>query len=402
MSEDARVRPEPEGALDGLRILDFTTLLPGPFATMNLADMGAEVLRVATTTRRDLLDTLPPLIADERCSAAAAQLGRGKRSVLLNLRAPAAASVVKRLLSVYDIVIEQFRPGVMEKLGLGYAALSAVNPRLIYCSLTGYGHGNFMSERAGHDINYLSLSGVAGYSGRRAEGPSLNGIQIADVAAGSCNAMVAILAAVIRRLRSGKGQFLDISMTDGAMAFHAMWGAACLYTGESPAREATLLNGGTLYDYYETKDGRHISFGGLEPKFWEAFCRVLGHAEWIPLTVDAGPAVKAEARRIFRSRDLAEWLDAFREADACIEPVLTPGEALESRLARERGMAAEIPAGGGRALRQPGSPYKFSETPVRFRHAGRPPSPEETRTVLAECGFTEAEIDHLFAADALR
>jgi crotonobetainyl-CoA:carnitine CoA-transferase CaiB-like acyl-CoA transferase len=390
------------GALDGLRILDFTSLLPGPFATMNLADMGAEVLRVATATRRDLLDSLPPLLDGADYSAAAAQLGRNKRSLLLNLREPAAVLVVKRLVSRYDIVIEQFRPGVMEKLGLGYEALSAVNPRLIYCSLTGYGHGNSMSHRAGHDINYLSLSGVAGCSGRRAEGPSLNGIQIADVAAGACNAMIAILAAVIRRMQSGKGQFLDISMTDGAMAFHAIWGAACLYSGESPGPESTLLNGGTLYDYYETKDGRYIGFGGLEPKFWESFCRVLGHAEWIPLTVDAGPEVKEEARRILRSRDLAYWLEAFRDADACVEQVLTPGEALRSRLAQEREMAADVPAGEGRTLKQPGSPYKFSETPVRFDHAGRPPSLEETKAVLRDFGLAEEEIERLDVCGALR
>ncbi|MDR2088781.1 MAG: CoA transferase [Clostridiales Family XIII bacterium] len=393
---------EAEGALCGVRILDFTTLLPGPFATMHLADMGAEVLRVVTATRHDLLDTLPPLIEGETYSAASAQLSRNKRSILLNLREPAAVGLVKRLVSHYDIVVEQFRPGAMAKLGLGYEALSAVNPRLIYCALTGYGHGNSMSLRAGHDINYLSLGGVAGYSGRRDEGPSLNGIQIADVAAGSGNAMIAILAAVICRTRSGKGQFLDISMTDGVMAFHAMWGANCLCSGESPERESTLLNGGTLYDYYETEDGRHISFGGLEPKFWESFCRVLGREDWIPLTVDAGPAVKAEVRRIFRTRDLAHWLEAFRDADACIEPVLAPGEALQSRLAREREMTVDVPAGEGRTLKQMGSPYKFSETPVQFRHAGRPPSLEETKTVLREFGCTESEIEELAACGALQ
>jgi crotonobetainyl-CoA:carnitine CoA-transferase CaiB-like acyl-CoA transferase len=259
-----------------------------------------------------------------------------------------------------------------------------------------------MSDRAGHDINYLSLGGVAGYSGRRADGPSLNGIQIADVSAGSANATIAILAAVVCRLQSGRGQFLDISMTDGAMALHAMWGVNCLYSGESPERESTLLNGGTLYDYYETKDGRHVSFGGLEPKFWESFCRVLGHAEWIPLTVDAGPEVKAEARRIFRSKDLSEWIEAFRDTDACFEPVLTLGEALRSPLAREREMTVEVPAGEGRTLRQLGCPYKFSATPARFDRAGRPPSLAETREVLLEFGYTETEIDRLSASGALK
>jgi crotonobetainyl-CoA:carnitine CoA-transferase CaiB-like acyl-CoA transferase len=389
-------------ALQGLKILDFTTLLPGPFATMNLADMGAEVLRVTTATRHDLLDTLPPLLEGESYSVTAAYLGRNKRSVLLNLREVEAVCIVKKLVSEYDILIEQFRPGVMDKLGLGYDALSAVNPRLIYCSLTGYGYGNSMSDRAGHDINYLSLGGVAGYSGRGAEGPSLNGIQIADVASGSANAIIAILAAVVCRAQSGAGQFLDISMTDGAMAFNSVWGANCLYSGESPGRESTLLNGGTMYDYYETRDGRYVSFGGLEPKFWEAFCRALDREEWIPLTVYATSEVKDEARRIFRSQDLSHWQEVFRNVDACFEPVLTLGEAFLSPLAREREMLVDVPAGEGRALKQPGSPYKFSETPARFDHAGKPPSPGETRTVLRELGYADSEIERMFAAGVLK
>ncbi|MDR1136662.1 MAG: CoA transferase [Clostridiales Family XIII bacterium] len=419
-------------ALEGLKILDFTTLLPGPFATMNLADMGAEVLRVSTNTRTDLVDSMPPLIdaagrsgasvADQEAygtaavessampssgergnySAAAAQLGRNKRSILLNLREAEAAEIVKKLIMEYDVVIEQFRPGVMDKLGIGYETLSVINPRLIYCSLTGYGHGNSMSDRAGHDINYLSLSGLSAYSGRRTEGPSLMGMQIADVASGSANVVIAVLAAVIHRAGCGRGQFLDISMTDGAIAFNAMWGAGYLVSGEAPEREGTLLNGGTLYDYYETKDGRYVSFGGLEPKFWEAFCRVLGHEEWIPLTVSAGAEIKAEARRILKTRELAHWIEAFKGADACFEPVLELDEALNSRLAVEREMVVDVPAGDGRIIKQIGSPYKFSESPVRFTHIGRPPSIEETAAVLNELGYSHGEIERLSKNGVLR
>jgi crotonobetainyl-CoA:carnitine CoA-transferase CaiB-like acyl-CoA transferase len=335
-------------------------------------------------------------------SAAAAQLGRNKRSILLDLRRPEAVEVVKKLVGEYDIVVEQFRPGVMDRLGIGYEALSAINPRLIYCSLTGYGYGNAMSGRAGHDINYLALSGLMGYSGRKAEGPSLMGMQIADVASGSANVVIAVLAAVICRARTGRGQSLDISMTDGAMAFNAMWGAGCLYSGESPGREDALLNGGAIYDYYETKDGRYLSFGGLEPKFWESFCRVLGHEEWVSLTVEAGQAVKDEVRRILRSEDLAHWVEAFKDADACVEPVLTLGEALQSGLAAERGMVVDVPLGEGKAVKQIGSPYKFSETPAQFRHAGRRPSAAETAEVLRGFGYSEREIQELFDAGALR
>jgi crotonobetainyl-CoA:carnitine CoA-transferase CaiB-like acyl-CoA transferase len=191
-------------------------------------------------------------------------------------------------------------------------------------------------------------------------------------------------------------------MTDGVMAFNSIWAAGCLYSGESPEREATLLNGGTMYDYYETRDGRYVGFGGLEPKFWESFCRALGHAEWIPLTVHAGPEVKAEARRIFLSRDISHWLNVFRECDACLEPVLTLGEVFSGRLAEEREMVVDVPAGEDRTLRQPGSPYRFSKTPVRFAHAGKPASLEESKALLHEFGYSKEEIASFFTSGVLK
>jgi crotonobetainyl-CoA:carnitine CoA-transferase CaiB-like acyl-CoA transferase len=403
LNENANIKEdEMDGALNGLKILDFTTLLPGPYATMCLADLGADVLRVSTSTRTDLLDTLPPLLPGKERSAVSAYLGRNKRSILLNLRAPRAAEVVKRLVVEYDIVVEQFRPGVMERLGIGYETLAAANPKLIYCAITGYGWGNSLSDRAGHDINYLSLAGVAGYSGHKGDTPPLCGIQIADLAGGSHTAIISILAAALYRERSGKGQFIDLSMTDGAMALNSIWGAASLYDGESPKPENTLLNGGTLYDYYETADGRYVGFGGLEPKFWEAFCRTVGREDWIPLGIDAGEEVKAEVRHILRGKTLDEWLSLFAGADACFEPVLTLAEALGSRYAEERGMAVDVPDGNGRTLRQMGSPYKLSETPPQFRHAGMPASMRETREVLHSLGYPDNEIDELSASGVLQ
>jgi alpha-methylacyl-CoA racemase len=207
-------------------VLDFSTLLPGPFASLLLADMGAEVLRIESPTRMDLLRVLPP--HDRGVSASHAYLNRNKRSLALDLKQPEALEIVRQLVAEYDIVLEQFRPGVMERLGLGYEALKAINPKLIYVSITGYGQTGPYKDRAGHDINYLALSGVASYTGRQDSGPVPLGVQLADVGGGSLHAVVGLLAAVIARQHSGLGQYLDVSMTDCAFSLNAMAGAGLL------------------------------------------------------------------------------------------------------------------------------------------------------------------------------
>ncbi|MAE22591.1 MAG: carnitine dehydratase, partial [Pseudomonas sp.] len=202
------------GPLSSLKILDFSTLLPGPFASLLLADMGAEVLRVESPTRMDLIRVLPP--HDGGASTSHAYLNRNKRSIALDLKRPEAVEVVKRLVSEYDIVLEQFRPGVMDKLGVGYAALKAINPRLIYVSITGYGQSGPYRDRAGHDINYLALAGIASYTGRRDSGPLPLGVQLADLAGGSLHGVIGLLAAVVQRQATGVGQQVDVSITDCA------------------------------------------------------------------------------------------------------------------------------------------------------------------------------------------
>jgi crotonobetainyl-CoA:carnitine CoA-transferase CaiB-like acyl-CoA transferase len=201
-----------QGPLASLKVLDFSTLLPGPFASLLLADMGAEVLRIESPTRPDLLRNLPP--HDHGMSTGHAYLNRNKRSLALDLKQPQAVEVVKRLVAEYDIVLEQFRPGVMDRLGIGYDALKAINPRLIYVAITGYGQTGPLRERAGHDINYLALSGVASYTGRQGDGPLPLGVQVADVAGGSLHGVIGLLAAVVARQQTGQGQYVDVSMTD--------------------------------------------------------------------------------------------------------------------------------------------------------------------------------------------
>lgn len=382
------------GPLTGLKILDFTTLLPGPYATMVMADLGAEVLRIVSPSRPDLAALIPPFIPGVGIAASMAWLGRGKQSMHLNLKHPRAVEIVHRLIERCDILIEQFRPGVMAKLGLGYADLREVNPALIYCSLTGYGQAGPLSQRAGHDINYLSRSGLMSYSGRKETGPSLTGMQIADVAAGSQNAIIGILAAVIHRNRTGQGQYIDVSMLDGMVAFNAITAAAFLVDGKGPEREGGLLNGGSLYDFYETKDGQHISFGGLEPQFFAAFCRTIGCSDLIedgvmPKNVTQ---VKERVRKIMKTKTREEWGELFKEVDACVEPVLTLSEALDDSQVQERGMVVEIrlPEDCG-TVRQLACPIKFSESVPEYNQVGLPPG-VHTKEVLLALGYTEEEI----------
>lgn len=347
--------------LSTLKILDFSTLLPGPYATMLMADMGAEVLRVEAPGRVDLTKVVPPF--DGKFSTAFSYLTRGKRSLSLDLKQPEAVDQVKTLVQEYDIVVEQFRPGVMDRLGIGYEALKAVNPRLIYCAITGYGQTGPYRNRAGHDINYLALSGVASHCGRADSGPPPMGIQIADVAGGSHHAVMGILAAVIHRQHTGEGQFVDISMTDAAFALNAMAGAACLAGGQEQAPEGGMLNGGTFYDYYQTKDGRWLSVGSLEPQFSARLCDTLGLPELKNLALSQNPAhqrqLKEALKTRFAEKTLAQWQVVFADVDACVEPVLTIAEAAEHPQLKARGMVIEVDRGDGKMQRQIGKPIRF-------------------------------------------
>jgi crotonobetainyl-CoA:carnitine CoA-transferase CaiB-like acyl-CoA transferase len=382
------------GPLEGLKVLDFTTLLPGPYATMILSDLGADVLKVTSGSRPDLAAIVPPFIGKTDLTAASAYLGRGKRSITLNLKDARGLQVVHRLLERYDVLIEQFRPGIMAKLGLGFDDLAPRYPSLIYCSLTGYGQTGPLKDRAGHDINYLSLSGLMGYAGRKYGGPVPMPLQIADVASGSNNSVIAILAAVFSRSRTGKGQYLDISMTDGAFAFNALAATAYLVSGEEPTREGFMLNGGSLYDFYKTADGHYLSFGGLEPQFFAAFCNAIGRPDWIAGGV-APPdcaGVKEEVRKIIKSKTRREWKEIFDKTDACVEPVLSLSEALDSELVRERQLTADVVLPDGSTVRQPASPFKFSATPPVYGKTGVKAG-SHNREVLLELGYSEEEIN---------
>lgn len=385
-----------QGPLASLKVLDFSTLLPGPFASLLLADMGAEVLRIESPTRMDLLRVLPP--HDHGVSASHAYLNRNKRSLALDLKRPEALEVIRQLLQDHDILLEQFRPGVMERLGLGYEALKAINPRLIYVSITGYGQTGPYKDRAGHDINYLALTGLASQTGRRDQGPLPLGIQAADIAGGSLHGVIGLLAAVIARQHSGQGQHLDISMTDCVFSLNAMAGAGYLACGVEPGMEQQVLNGGSFYDYYRSRDGRWLSVGSLEPVFMQQLCQALGRPELAAQGLSPLPeqqrALKQALQIEFEKHDFAELCQLFAGLDACVEPVLSLAEAVEHPQLQARQLLSQVPREDGSLQTQMACPLKFSDGLPEPRHIGARLGAHSDQ-VLAELGYSAERIEEL-------
>lgn len=382
--------------LNSLKILDFSSLLPGPYATLMLADLGADVLRVESPTRYDLLRNTPPF--DDGRSASHSYLNRSKRSIALDLKKKEAVDIVKRLVHTYDIIVEQFRPGVMDRLGVGYEELKKINPNIIYCSITGFGQTGPYKNRPGHDNNFLSLSGIAGHLRRNGEKPVVSGIQIADVAAGSLHAIIAILAAVYHREKTEEGQYIDISMTDAAFSLNAIYGSQTLVTDKDVSPETMLLNGGSFYDYYETKDGRYFSVGSLEGPFRKSLCEGIGRPDLLELAMSDKSVdiqmFKQELKVIFRTKTFQKWCEIFDQIEACVEPVLTYKEASEHPQIKARNMIVEVPKENGEIQKQIACPIKFSSGTPQYKHIGCQLG-EHTMDVLKEIGYSIQEIEQL-------
>lgn len=388
-------RSEELGILKGLKILDFTTLLPGPYATMMFADMGAEVIRVESATRVDLVRDMLPV--DEGESAAHRQLNRSKRSLTLNLKSDASKEIIKTLISEYDIVIEQFRPGVMERLGLDYEALKKVNPKLIYCSITGYGQTGPYRDRPGHDNNFLSIAGVLDYSRRKGERPAPLGTQVADVAGGSMHAVIGILAAALKREKTGTGEYIDVSMTDAAFSLNGMFGAGYLSKGVEPKAEELLLNGGSFYDYYETKDGRFYSIGSLEPPFRTLLCEAIGYPQLLQIAMSENEEEKKQFKKslqeIFFTKTFDEWHTVFGENfHGCVEPVLTFSEACRNPQLQAREMVIDVPTNKGKHVQQIAFPIKFKNSKPVYKHVGSKLG-EHIEEILLEQGIEREQIE---------
>ncbi|CAA9483872.1 MAG: Alpha-methylacyl-CoA racemase [uncultured Solirubrobacterales bacterium] len=390
--------------LEGVRVLDLSRLLPGGFCTLLMADFGAEVLKVEDTGMGDYVRWSPPHHEGAEQSASSAlflSLNRNKESIRLNLKTDDGKEILRRLVKDYDVLVESFRPGVLDRLGVGYDELKKENPGLVYCAISGYGQTGPYRDRAGHDMNYLGLVGLLGLSGEP-DGPPVQAAgQIADLGGGALMAAFGILAALRERERSGEGQLVDVSMADGAMSWLALVAARHLCDGQVPERGRLELAGGLVcYRPYACADG-DVTLGALEPKFWQAWCRGVDREDLIERQFEPpGSETHAEVERIFAARTRAEWEDFAAEHDCCLEPVLGLDEALGSELARAREMVVEIEQPGAGPVSLLGVPIKFARTPGAPAGPG-PALGEHTDSVLAEAGYPDDEREALKASGAV-
>ena len=386
----------PSGYLKGIRVLDLSRLLPGPFASLVLADMGATVDKVEDLGGGDYLRHMPPMIGDQ--SGMFLALNRNKRSICLDLKKPAAQQALLALVGSYDVLLEQFRPGVLDRLGLSHATLRAKNPRLVVCALTGYGQDGPLAHRAGHDLNYLARAGVLGFQGPADQAPAVPGFQLADVSGGLWS-VIGILGALHERAKTGEGSLVDIAMIETSIGFAAL-GFGAMFAGTEPRRGDDLLTGGLAgYATYLTKDGKAVALGALEPKFWIDFCQGVG-IEPDMATMMPGPhqrGLKAKLAAIFLTKTRDEWESFAKDRDCCLEPVLEPHETLADPHLAARGMFFDMPSPWG-TLRQARTPL----TPRGASHTPPPRQGEHTSAILREAGLSDEAIAALKADGAAR
>jgi crotonobetainyl-CoA:carnitine CoA-transferase CaiB-like acyl-CoA transferase len=392
--------------LEGLKVLDLSRLLPGGFCSLLLADFGADVLKVEDTQMGDYVRWSPPVYEGAEQSAGSAlflSLNRNKTSIRLNLKTDEGKEVLLRLVRDADVLLESFRPGVLDRLGVGYERLRQENPRLVYCAITGYGQTGPYTQRAGHDMNYLGLVGLLGLTGAK-DGPPVQAAgQIADLGGGALMAAFGIMAALYERERSGEGQLVDVSMADGALSWLAMVAARYFAEGRAPQRgELELAGALACYRPYRCSDG-WVSLGALEPKFWQAWCRGVGREDLVEHQFSApGTPAHTDVEEVFAGRTRDEWKAFNDEHDCCLEPVLGLDEALESDLVRERGMVAELDQPGvAEPVRLLGVPVKLSRTPGDAARLPGPVLGEHTAQVLRDAGYDDDAIARLVEAGAV-
>jgi crotonobetainyl-CoA:carnitine CoA-transferase CaiB-like acyl-CoA transferase len=395
--------------LEGLRVLDLSRLLPGGFCSLLLADYGADVLKVEDTGAGDYVRWSPPAYPGAEHSAGGAlflALNRGKRSVRVNLKTAEGREVLERLAAEHDVLLESFRPGVLDRLGVGYERLREVNPRLVYCAITGYGQDGPYRDRSGHDMNYLGLVGLLGLTGTGPDEPPVqDAAQIADLGGGALMAAFGILAALRERERSGEGQFVDVSMAHGALSWLAMTAAQVLADGVVPPRGRGALSGGLVcYRPYRCADG-WVTLGALEPKFWAAWCRGVGREDLLESAFEPpGSAAHAAVGEVFATRTRAEWQAFAAEVDCCLEPVLDLDEALGSDLVRERDMVVELDQPGvdpAAPVRLLGVPVALSRTPGDATRGPGPVLGADTGAVLRDLGYSAEDVERMLAAGAV-
>lgn len=401
--------------LQGIRVLDLSRLLPGGFCSLLLADFGAEVLKVEDTGAGDYIRWAPPLyegqpaLHESARSALFLSLNRNKRSIRIDLKSESGREVLLRLVRDHDVVLESFRPGVLDRLGVGYERMSQENPGLVYCAITGYGQTGPKRESSGHDMNYLGLIGLLGLTGERGGAPVQSAGQIADLGGGALMAAFGIMAALRERdggpdhPGSGEGQLVDVSMADGALSWLAMVAGRYFADGVVPHRGAQELAGSLIcYRPYECSDG-WVTLGALEPKFWQAWCRGVGREELISKQYESpGSEAHELVVEIFKSRSRDEWTRFATEHDCCLEPILALDEALSSELVRSREMVVEIDQPGIEGgVRQLGVPVKLTRTPGAHDRMPGPALGEHTEEVLRVAGYSEDRIAELLEQGAV-
>jgi crotonobetainyl-CoA:carnitine CoA-transferase CaiB-like acyl-CoA transferase len=394
--------------LSDVKVLDVTRLLPGGFCTLLLADLGADVIKVEDTGQGDYVRWTPPYYGtDEQTplgtrSAIYLSLNRNKRSIRLDLKHEQGRQALIKLAETADVLVESFRPGVLDKLGVGYEVLRQVNPALVYCPITGYGQDGPNRDRAGHDQNYLGLNGVLGLTGEAGGPPIQSGAQIADLGGGALMGAVGILAALQEVRRSGEGQMVDISMTDGSLAWLVMEAGRYFGSGEVPKRGEVMLSGGIIcYRPYEVADG-WVTCGALEPKFWSAFCRGVAREDLIEHQfAKPGSDPHRQVAEIFKSKTRDQWRAFNDEHDAMIEPILDLDEALKSELVREREMVISYEQPEFGEIKQLGFPIKLSRTPASVERPA-PALGEHTAEVLTDAGYSSEEVRALEESGAVK
>lgn len=370
-----------KGALTGITVLDLSRLLPGPFGSMILADHGARVISIED--KRFISDGF-----------FITTVNRNKEHISLNLKTPEGKEIFFRLVKTADVVMEGFRPGVVKRLGVDYDAVSKVNPGIIYCAITGYGQTGPYVNRVGHDVNYLSAAGILDLIGEPDAPPAIPGVQVADIAGGGMNAVIGILLALVARNQTGKGQYIDISMTDGMLGFLSLPAFFHQLTRQIPKRsDAVLSHRYACYNTYETADGRFLSIGALEHRFWKKICEHLEFPEFIDLQYDDGMRLEIidTLRTVFRRKSLDRWESELGDLDICWGKVQNIEEVLKDPLFREREMVVDLGEKDGKTTQVFGVPVKLSQTPGKVRTPAVGFG-ESTVSILREIGYAEDDI----------
>lgn len=390
-----KAKTKQQGPLKGIRILDLTRLLPGPLGSQMLGDLGAEVIKIEDPKAPDYSRFFPP--HQGSLSLMYLAVNRSKKCVSLDLKSEEGKAIFYKLAESADIVLDSFRPGVLEKMGLDYQTVSKINPKIIYVAITGYGHTGSYMQKAGHDLNYIGYAGLLGLTGTK-EHPVMPAPQIADIAGGSYPMVIACLSAIIARGSTGKGQFVDVAMTDAAIPLISFLLFEQMNTGKTFKRGEPMLSGGMAnYNIYACKDGGFMAMGALEPKFWQEFCKAIGQLDWIPRMLPDPKLVadlKVDLSDLFLTKTKAEWTLFAENYDFCLSPILDLDEISENKHLQEREMFIEMEHPDYGKIKSINQPIKFSETPTKPIIA---PSlmGEHTMEVLKEVGYSDDEIQLL-------